>query len=469
MKLLAVDVGTTTAKCAIFDDDNLGSVVEEGLTLSCPRPGWVEQDPDQWWAAVLRGLRRMNLDGVEAISVTGQMQDLICVDHEKVLRPAVLYSDQRAVDEHRKLSESMGAEWTARTMATPDATNVAAKWMWLQRHEQDIAAHTRHVLLGAAAYITWRLTGRATSDTTTAATTGLLDVANRSWWSTLVETIGLPVPDLVNGPVGSISAEAASTLAIATGVPVFHASGDAVSTSVGVLGDHTDEPYAYLGTSGWVGTLRRVAEPRPGVIVLPAGEVWLSVAPILAAGSVVEWAREILNLDTAAFDRSAADVCAATEGVVFVPHLDGMRLPVPDPHASGTFVGLRRSTTRATMAAAVYEGIAHTLSELASIVLGGATGDLRVCGGGSRSDVWCQTIADVVGHTVVRVADEHASLRGAALEALRNTNGHHLSPAPTLARFEPRTDRSEAHRRAREVHRDLNRQLNLVWRRLETP
>lgn len=469
MKLLAVDVGTTTAKCAIFDEDALDHVVEEGLTLSRPRPGWVEQDPEHWWAAVLRGLRRLDLDGVEAITVTGQMQDLICIDHERALRAAVLYSDQRAADEHRELSESMGEEWTARAMAAPDATNIAAKWTWLQRHEQDITARTHHVLLGAAAYVVWRLTGRATSDATTAATTGLLDVAKRSWWSTLVERIGIPVPDLVAGTVGSITPDVASAVGLTSGIPVFHAAGDAVSTSVGVLGDRTDEPYAYLGTSGWVGTLRRSAEPRPGVIVLPAGEVWLSVAPILAAGSAVEWARDILAFDTAGFDRSAAEVCAAADGVVFVPHLDGMRLPSPDPHASGTFVGLRRSTTRATMAAAVHEGVAHTLSELASIVLGGATGELRVCGGGSRSDVWCQTIADVVEHTVVRVADEHASLRGAASEALRSLNGRPLSPSPTLARFEPRPDRSAAHRRASEVHRELNRQLSEVWRRLSAP
>jgi len=446
MRLLAIDVGTTAVKAAIVDGDGLATVVEESVGVSTPHPGWVEQDTEEWWTATVRATRRLKVDGVAAIAVTGQMQDLIPVDEESALRPAILYSDQRATAEHAELAVGLGDEWTRRAMATPDATNVAAKWNWLRRHEPDIVSRTSRVLLGGAGFVTWRLTGRATSDMTTAATTGLLDVGSGSWWSTLVDAIAVPVPELTAGRVGPIDAAVAESLGLAPDTTVFHASGDAVSTSIGVLGDHLDTPYAYLGTSGWVGTLRRSAEPLPGLIVLPAGERWLSVAPILAAGAAVDWARGILGVDTTGFDRLATDVCAAREGVVFVPHLDGVRLPTPDPLASGSFIGLRRSTTRAVMAAAVYEGVARSLAELADIVLGGRRGELRVCGGGSRSDVWCQTIADVLGHTVVRVADEHASLRGAASETLGHLTGRTLAPTPTLARFEPRPDRVEAHR-----------------------
>jgi len=447
MRLLAIDVGTSAVKVAIVDGGGVASVVEENLDVSTPNPGWVEQDTEQWWSATVRAIRRLGVEGVDAITVTGQMQDLIPVDTTRALRPAILYSDQRATAEHRALIDELGDEWTRRAMAAPDATNVAAKWNWLRHHDSESASRAVHVLLGGAGLITWRLTGRATSDLTTAATTGLLDVGSRTWWSTLVDSIALPVPELTAGPVGPIDANVASSLGLIPGTPVFHASGDAVSTSIGVLGDLPDTPYAYLGTSGWIGTLRHNAEPRPGLIVLPAGEKWLSVAPILAAGAAVDWARGILGVDTSGFDRLATDACAAREGVVFVPHLDGVRLPTPDPLASGAFVGLRRSTTRAVMAAAVYEGVARSLAELSDIVLGGQRGEMRVCGGGARSDVWCQTIADVIGHTVVRVADEHATLRGAASEALRHFTGHSLAPAPTLAQFEPRPDRVEDHRR----------------------
>lgn len=453
MKLLAIDVGTTAVKVAVVGDDGVATVVEERVDVSTPHPGWVEQDTEQWWSATVQAIRRLSVDGVAAITVTGQMQDLVPIDGDRVLRPAILYSDQRATAEHGELIDSFGDEWARRAMAAPDATNVAAKWNWLRNHEPDVATRTSRVLLGGAGLVTWRLTGRATSDLTTAATTGLLDVGARTWWSTLVDSIELPVPELTSGHVGPIDARVAASLGLTADIPVHHASGDAVSTSIGVVGDHVDTPYAYLGTSGWVGTLRNRAEPRPGLIVLPAGERWLSVAPILAAGSAVEWARTVLAVDVTGFDRLAGEVCAAMEGVVFVPHLDGVRLPSPDPHASGAFVGLRRSTSRAVLAAAVYEGVARSLAELADVVLGGHRGEMRVCGGGSRSDVWCQTIADVIGQTVVRVADEHASLRGAASEALGVITGRKLPPAPTLARFEPRPDRVEAHRHLTESAR----------------
>jgi xylulokinase len=368
------------------------------------------------------------------------------------VRPAILYSDQRAVAEHDALAGRLGSAWGDASLAQPDSTNVAAKWEWLRRHEPASAAATEAVLLGGAAYIIWCATGRATSDPTTAATTGLCDVRRASWWSPVIDAVALPTPSMVGATTiaGEVHAAAAAELGVRVGLPVIHACGDAVATSIGVLGAELDTPYAYLGTSGWVGVFRPAPEPRPGVIVLPGAtsERWLSVMPVATAGGAADWARDALlgGVGIDEFDRLAASTCAAQEGVGFLSQLDGARFPAPDPFASGVLIGMTRSTTRATVAAAVYEGVAHTLAAIARVVVGPSSrAPLAVCGGGSRSDVWCQVIADVTGRSVHRVSDDHASLRGAASCAHEALGVPALAGSATLATFEPRADRAAAH------------------------
>ena len=449
MRLLSIDVGTTSVKVGLVDDSGVLSVEERPIATATPTPGWVEQNTDDWWQATRQAIIRLAPRNVDGISVTGQMQDVIAMSNATPLRPAILYSDQRAVDEHAYLSGRLDESWGKIALATPDHTNVAAKWMWLRGNEPSVVADTTVVLLGAAGFVVHRLTGNATCDRTTAATTGLYDSLAGSWWTPVGEITDIPLPTLTDGVAGRLSAEAASQLGLDSGLPVVHAPGDAVSTSLGVLGTDVEIPYVYLGTTGWVGRFDAAANPREGVIVLPALDKWLTVAPMLNAGSAIDWVRELLGLDTAAFDRLAADGFAAESGVLFLPHLDGVRLPRPDPHTSGTLVGLRRSTRPADIAVAAYEGVARTLAGLLDHVSHAQPASLSVCGGGSRSDVWCQTIADVSGLDVHRVSDEHASLRGAS-SAARLALGTEPHPRPgTLARFHPRAARSAAHLAAR--------------------
>ncbi len=462
MRILAVDVGTTSVKAAVVVDGRIGEVAEVPLDLEHPRPGWAEQDPDQWWSAVVTAVRSLQgLDTVDALAATGQMQDCVPVQGAASgggpVRPAILYSDQRAVVEHEALAARLGTAWGDAALAQPDPTNVAAKWEWLRRHEPAAVTDTEAVLLGGAAYVVWRATGRATSDPTTAATTGLSEVRSATWWAPVIDAVELPAPSMVGATsvAGAVHAAAASELGVRAGLPVVHACGDAVATSIGVLGAALDAPYAYLGTSGWVGVFRPAPEPRPGVIVLPGAtaERWLSVMPVATAGGAADWARDALlgGVGIDEFDRLAASACAAQEGVGFLSQLDGTRFPAPDPFASGVLIGMTRSTTPATVAAAIYEGVAHTLAAIARVVVGEPTAgassgaSLAVCGGGSRSDVWCQVIADVTGRSVRRVSDDHASLRGAASCAHEALGAPALAGSPTLATFEPRADRAAAH------------------------
>ncbi len=474
MRVLALDVGTTTAKAAVVADGSIVEVAEVSVDLAHPAPGWAEQDPAQWWSAVVSAVRSLRTaNDLDALVATGQMQDLVPVrgiagEGGGPVRPAILYSDQRAVEEHEQLAARLGEDWARAALAQPDATNVAAKWMWLCSNEPDSAQATDVVLLGGAGYIVWRATGAATCDPTVAATTGLADVRSNSWWAPVVEASAIPLPTIVGATsiAGHLSASAAAELGLRVGLPVVHASGDAVATSIGVLGDSTEMPYAYLGTSGWVGVFATAPDPRDGVIVLPGPSTdrWLSVMPVATAGGAADWARDALfgGIDITSFDRLAGEGFAAAEGVGFLSQLDGTRFPVADPHAAGVLIGARRSTGRDAVAAAVYEGVAHVLAAIADVVVRPTTGapaDLAVCGGGARSDVWCQVIADVTGRTVRRVNDDHASLRGAASCAGVALGGIPVGAATTLATFEPRRERRVSHEAMGRVLDGLSRSL----------
>lgn len=452
-RLLAIDVGTTAVKAACVVDGLITDVAEELLDLSTPAAGWSEQHPDDWWRATVAAVRRLRPGPLDAIACTGQMQDLITCSGDAAVGPALLYSDQRAVAEHEELLGEL-AGWADAAGAVPDATTIAAKWRWLERHRPDRVAATDTVLFGAHSYVVLRLTGVAACDPTTAATTGLYDQRTGEWWDVTRRALALPLPTIVDpcAAVGALQPGPAADLGLNPGLPVVHAPGDAVATTIGVVGSTLDDPYAYVGTSGWIAVNRRA-----GAVTAETGVIWLpgttpatrvAAAPMLTAGAAADWARDALlgGVSIDRFDRLAAPACAAAEGVLFLPHLDGVRLPAPHPDATGVLVGVRRTTTAATVAAAVYEGVAHALRQTAQAVAP-ATRALSVCGGGSRSNVWMQVLADVTGWTVHRVVDEHAAVRGAASCALEAMGQQPLGPAERHATFTPRAERAGAHRR----------------------
>jgi len=450
MRILAIDAGTSAVKVAVVADGRVVAASEVGYGLSAPRPGWAEQDAEQWWAATVAATAEVHRhagagDGaVDAIAVTGQMQDLVCLDAAgAAARPAILYSDVRAAAEHAELVAELGDDWAAAIGAMPDASHVAAKWRWLQRHEPEAVARTRRAVFGGPGLVVERLVGRACCDPSTAATTGLYDVAAGGWWAPVVDALGLPVPDLVavDEVAGALTAAAGASLGIAAGTPVVHANGDAAATTVGVCGVATGRPYAYLGTSGWVAVATTDLPRADGVIVLPGlgRHHWMAAAQMSTAGAALDWAREHL-LGGATHDRLdelAASTCAAADGVLFLPYLDGAR---GAPEATGVLVGVRRATSTATIAAAVVEGLAHAVRGLLDAVtprseppgevsgspgdvpgspgdVPGSPGELIVCGGATRSPALRQAIADVTGSVVVPVAADHASILGAATAA----------------------------------------------------
>lgn len=492
--VLAIDVGTSAVKAAVVADGEVLGVAEVAHPLSTPRPGWSEQHPHDWWTATRRAVAELLGDplvdrgAIAAVAVTGQMQDLVPIDADgRPVRPAILYSDVRAVTEHAELVEEIGADrWADAVGAIPDASNVAAKWRWMRRHEPAHAEATTTVLFGAHSYVVALLTGQRVCDPTTAATTGLYELGAATWWDEITAAIGIPLPTIVPATMIAerLRTDAAEQLGLPDGLPVVHANGDAVATTVGVIGREFRRPYAYLGTSGWVA----VASPTPpvgeGVIVLPGldDDHWVGAAPMPTAGGALDWVRRMLvdatddegsasdqdgpddNTDSAehshpddlgpGLDAIAGDVSAAAEGVLFLPHLDGARIPLAAPDAAGVLIGVRRSTSRATIAAAALEGVAHAVRQLAEVVAPGAP-DLVVCGGAARSAALRQVIAEVCAVPVLHRSADHAAVLGAATAAMIALGGVARPPATLDAPVSPRPDRVQIHRRSAVVFDDL--------------
>ncbi|MEM9713616.1 MAG: FGGY family carbohydrate kinase [Actinomycetota bacterium] len=450
--VLAVDVGTTAVKAACVVDGAIDDVAEVPLGRSTPRPGRSEQHPDDWWAAAVGAMRSVARDDVDAISVTGQMQDLVPLRADgRPVRPAILYGDARAGAEHEELVDRFGPAWVDAVCGPLDATNLAAKWVWLQRHEPDVVEATDFVLLGAHSVVVQRLCGAVLCDPTTAATTGLFDVRSGVWWAPVVEELGIPVPPLgdPSTPAGWLATAVAAALELPAAVPVFHANGDAVATTLALVGDGGRRPYASIGTSGWVADV--ADRPLGGALSLPVGDGrFVSIAPMLTAGAAIDWAREAIlgGIGPNALDRLADGVSAVEHGVLFVPHLDGVRFPVSSSEATGVLVGLRRSTGADVVAAAVLEGVAHALGQLLDLIAPDAV-ELAACGGAVRIDAVLRALADVCGIPVVRVDDAHAGLLGAAIVAHRGMGAEPLGAAAVTDRFEPDPRRHELHLRAR--------------------
>jgi len=470
--LLVIDVGTTALKAAIVDRGNVVRSVEIGYEVHTERPGWVEQDPADWWAACIDAVRQLDAAEIGAIAVTGQMQDLITIDDHGLFGRAILYSDQRATEAHRQLNEELDG-WAEAVGGEPDATNVAAKWRWLAEHQPERVAQTRTALFGAHSAIVWQLTGRTVCDPSTAASTGLFAPRTMSWWDPVVATTSIPLPELCDPTtvVGDVRSEVAKLLGVPAGIPVVHASGDAVATTVGVIDQAIEQPYAYVGTSGWVAS---ATSSRGGgaAVWLPGidADHWVAAAPILTAGAAVDWARHTLfgGLDSVGFDRLAGSSCAAATGLLFLPYLDGVRTPLASAAATGVLIGAQRSTERDSIAAAVYEGVAHAIRASAAAITGASAhiDAMILCGGLSRSNTFAQIVADVLDAPVRRVADEHATLRGAAVSAAAAVGAEPMQPAKVLGTFQPRAERAAAHRRVVRAFDGLSHTLGETFTQL---
>jgi xylulokinase len=418
--LVGLDVGTTGVKAlALAPDGGVLATATRVYALSTPRPGWAEQDPDDWWRAAEAALAEVSAGReVVGIGLSGQMHGLVVLDDAgRVIRPAILWNDQRTARECAEIEERLGAERLIALTGNRALTGFTApKLLWLRRHEPDAYARITQVMLPKD-YVRLRLTGEWAIDASDASGTLLLDVARRDWSGEVLEALELPrvwLPPVVESPDG------AGTFAA---TPVAAGAGDQPAAAVGVGATAPGTLSVVLGTSGVVlGSLPAYAhdpEARVHAFCHAVPETWQAMGVMLSAAGSLRWLRDVVAPNVP-FDRLVAEAGAwppGAEGLLFLPYLAGERTPHADPDARGAFVGLELRHDRGALVRAVLEGVAFGLRDSLDLLreVGVDARVARASGGGARSRDWLQIVASVLGLPLELTESEEGSAFGAAL------------------------------------------------------
>ena len=433
--LLGIDVSTTGVKALLVDTN--GEIVKSftsPLALSNPRPLWSEQQPADWWNAAVTSIRNVIHDSsdVTAIGLTGQMHGLVLLDDEgNVLRPSILWNDQRCAAECDEIRTRLGKENLIKISGNDALTGFTApKILWVRNHEPEVYARASHVLLPKD-YLRFKLTNEYAMDKADGSGTLLFDLQQRNWSTELLDALEIPaswLPPTFEGPeiTGRITRAAAEATGLKEGTPVVAGGGDQSAQAVGVGAIRPGVLAVTMGTSGVVFAATETplieAEGRLHAFCHAAPERWHLMGVMLSAAGSLQWYRDALypNVSFEELVDEADRVTAGSDGLLFLPYLCGERTPHPDPLARGAWVGLTNRHTRAHLTRAVLEGVAFGLKDTFSLIqqLGLREIDqVRVSGGGAKSSVWRQILADVLESELVTVNTTEGAAYGAALLA----------------------------------------------------
>ena len=417
--VVGLDVGTTGVKAlAVSASGEVLGRAEEEYPLSIPRAGWAEQDPEDWWRAAEAALAALGADPV-GIGLSGQMHGLVALDEEeRVIRPAILWNDQRTAAECVEIEKRLGLERLIALTGNRALTGFTApKLLWLRRHEPGAYGRIAHVLLPKD-YVRLRLTGERSTDVADASGTLLFNVAARRWSEEMLAALEIPPAWL---PPALESAEQAGRTE--EDVPVAAGAGDQAAGALGVGVDRPGPLSVVLGTSGVVFAALPgyAADPRARVHAFchAAPGEWHAMGVMLSAAGSLRWFRSAFAPEASyeALVGEAAGWEPGAEGLTFLPYLHGERTPHADPGARGSFVGLTMRHDRGALVRAVLEGVAYGLRDCLELLreLGVRPEVGRVSGGGARSDLWLRIVASVLGIPLERTAVEEGAAYGAAL------------------------------------------------------
>ena len=420
-KLLGIDVGTSGCKVLLIDEN--GTVLKQASAeypLSVPRPLWSEQNPEDWWAGVQKCLSEINEPTVDAIGVTGQMHGAVFLDsNDEVIRPAVLWNDQRTAEECAETDRTVGADRVRAITCNPPLTGFQVpKLLWLRNHELSNYQRVRSILLPKD-YIRFKLTGVKMTEVSDASGTGVFDVPNRSWSQEMFTQLELD-PQIFPPCVES----SVVTGKTREGVSVVGGGGDQAAGAVGTGAVATGVISVSLGTSGVVFTA--IDKPEYDAngaahTFCHANGAWHAMGVMLSCGGALRWFRDTLGAGKG-YDQLAAEasqVSIGCDGLTFLPYLTGERCPHNDPLARASFSGLTLGHSHAHLSRAVFEGISFGLLDGMELLRGlGASADqIRVTSGGAKSAFWLQLLADMFGTTCVTLACDEGPAYGAAILA----------------------------------------------------
>ncbi len=447
MALLGIDLGTSGVKALLIREDGtaLASATVE-YPLSTPRPLWSEQDPADWWRGVCEAtqavLLQAHLSGsdIRAMGISGQMHGLTLLDASgEVLRPAILWNDQRTGAQCDEITQLAGGkhrvlELTA-NVVLPGFT--APKILWVRENEPEVYARVAHVLLPKD-YIRYKLSGEFATEVSDASGMSVFDVRRRTWSDEMLHALNIPrewMPRCAESHevTAHVSATAAPAIGLAPGTPIVGGGGDNAAGAVGNGVVREGIVSASIGTSGVVfATAEKFAMEPEGNLhafchAIP--DTWHMMGVMLSAGGSLRWHRDVISRGRVANDLSpisyddlmsdVASVPAGAEGLVFLPYLTGERCPYPDPLARGAFIGLTLRHTQAHLTRAVVEGITYGLADSLTLIrgLGVRINEVRAVGGGARSAVWRQILADVFDAEITLINSSEGGAFGVALLA----------------------------------------------------
>jgi xylulokinase len=452
--LLGIDLGTTGVKAALFAED--GHVLADAFfdyPLSHLHPGWAEQQPSDWWQATTDAIRTclhkagqqgVQPSSVRGIGLSGQMHGVVLLDEQhKVLRPCIIWSDQRSDAQSHWMTERVGARQLIEYVSNPALTGFTApKLLWVRDNEPSIFAQARTLLLPKD-YIRYRLTGEIAMEISDAAGTCLLDVQHGTWSQEVLAALQLDpslLPPVVasDAVCGHIKEEVATHTGLVVGTPV---AGGGADNACGAVGNGVVSPGLALVSIGTSGVVLAYAEtpqvdtsgpiPRVHTFNHAVPHTWYLMGVTQGAGLSMRWVRDNIGLLERALERwtgvdaydtlarEAESVPPGSEGLLFLPYLQGERTPHLDAYARGGWIGLSARHDRRHLIRSVMEGVAFSLKDCFSILQeqGLRIEQMRATGGGAKSSLWRQIIADVLDVELVTTNATEGPAFGAALLA----------------------------------------------------
>jgi xylulokinase len=435
---LGIDVGTSAVKVlALSENGEVLAKAKHSYPTHTPEIGWSEQSPETWWTATTEATRevarQLGATSIGGVGLSGQLNGFVLLDErDQPLQEAIIWLDRRATAEAEELARECGATIEVVSGNRVSAISVMPKLLWMQRYRPEVLAKTRRVLL-VKDYILWRLSGAHATDPSDAGATNLMDLKSRRWSAELCRAAGID-PDLLptilpsSTVAGRITASSSKETGIAEGVPVAPGGGDvaALALGCGVISDGVLG--VTLGTAGHVVISSKRQLPRSGdglwqiPHMIEDRIIWLGL--IMAGGLSLSWLYRVANLEqsTRSFEEFVAlaeAVAPGARGLFFLPFLEGAATPYERPNARASFIGLTSSHGVAEMIRAVMEGVAFNLRQCVELFeeMGMNVKEVRLAEGGSRVDLWCQIISDVLGRPVDLIEESDTSALGAAVAA----------------------------------------------------
>ena len=433
MLYIGVDLGTSSVKMLLMDENGkIESIVTREYPIDYPKTGWSEQNPEDWYSALIDGIKELtkdcNKDEIDGISFSGQMHGMVILDeNDKVIRPAILWNDGRTQAECDYLNNEIGREKISSYTANMALTGFTApKLLWVRKHEPENFAKIKKVMLPKD-YVAYMLSGVHCTDVSDASGMLLLDVKNKSWSKEMLDICGLKEEQMAKvfesyEVVGNLSQKAANETGLPTSVKVIAGGGDQAVAAVGTGTVGKGKCNVSLGTSGvvFISAQEFAVDDKNALHAFchADGKYHFMGVMLSAGASNTWWMNDII--DTKDYAKEQDEITKLGENnVYFLPYLMGERTPHNNPNARGTFTGMTMDTTRADMTQAVLEGVAFALRDSLEIAksLGVNVERTRINGGGAKSPLWCSIVANILNVKVDKINSKEGPAFGAAILA----------------------------------------------------